>query len=137
MKPDDGYWQKTGVLIELMRSHWGEKTLESFRLESDKRPDGGLWEAIRPPGGSRMAIMVCVTKPDDVAMFEKAFSLEDDGESDDWTSTTMLDLFMGSKDHEAGFSCQRDKTGRRSALIFLVHSPRTVAFIEKIFGLAP
>lgn len=121
MKPDEGYWRKEGTLVELMRSQWGNKTLESFRLESDKRPDGGLWEAIRSQSDGRLAIMLCATKADDVAAIEEALLLPKEAEDDDWESMTLLDLFMDSKDQEAIYSC-KSNSGRRTALILLVQA---------------
>jgi hypothetical protein len=45
----------------------------------------------------------------------------------------MLDLIMGAKEQGHGFAFQRDKTGRRSALIFVAVDPDSVASLERIF----
>jgi hypothetical protein len=144
MKLEDGYWQKKGTLVELMRSQWGTKTLESFRLDSDNRPDGGLWEAVRKPDGGRIAIMVCVTKRNDIAMFEKVLGLPTlpyQGENLDWSSTTLLGLFsegLGDSDDQGALCAEKwGLDGQRSALIFLAYSPKSVAAVEQAFELTP
>jgi hypothetical protein len=125
-------------LVELVRSNWGTKTLEAFRLESERHPEGGVFEAMRGPGGRRMIILLCATRPEDISRFVTMFSLVDDGVGNDWETTTLLDLLMGSEGKTGlGFSCLRDKDGRRRALIFLAHDPRSISMVERVFGLKP
>ena len=124
-------------LVELVRANWGTKTLEAFRLESERHTEGGVFEAMRGPGGRRMVILLCATRPEDISRFVKMFSLIDDGVGDDWATTSLLDLLMGSEGAGLGFSCLRDKDGRRRALIFLAHDPRSISMVEHVFGLKP
>lgn len=135
--PDDFIKNKTGDIVELLRAKWGTKTLEDFRSESERHPEGGVFEAIREPGGKRMIILLCATRPEDISQFVKMFSLIDDGESQDWKTLTLLDLVMGSERAGFSFACLRDKNGKRCALIFIAHGPRSIAIIERVFGLKP
>ena len=84
-----------------------------------------------------MIILLCATKPDDISRFVKMFSLIDDGESGDWAALTLLDLVMASRGAGSSFACLRDKDGRRRALIFIAHDPRSIATLEHVFGLKP
>ena len=128
----------TGDIVELLRSRWGTKTLEDFRLESERHPEGGVFEAMRGPDGRRMIILLCATRPDDISRFEKLFCLIDDGAGEDWKTLTLLDVVMeSSKGSNFSFACTRDKTGSRSALIFLAHAPRSISMVEHVFGLSP
>lgn len=84
-----------------------------------------------------MIILLCVTRPEDISRFVKLFGLIDDAVGDNWKTTTLLDLLMGSEGKTGlGFSCLRDKDGRR-ALIFLAHDPRSISMVEHEFGLSP
>lgn len=125
-------------IVERVRRFWGTKTLEDFRLESEKHPEGGVFEAMRGSNGRRMVILLCATRPDDISALEKIFTLIDDGTGEDWRTITLLDLLMGSsKDAGFSFACTRDKDGRRNALVFLAHTPRSISRLEQVFGLSP
>jgi hypothetical protein len=128
--------QSPDEIVEMFRSKWGTKTLADFRLESSRQPEGGVFESIREPGGRRIIVFLCVTRPDDISHLEKAFALIDSGESGDWQKLTLLDFFMQApKEHGSSFVCSRDKSGRRDALIFLAHTPHSISILEKVFGL--
>jgi hypothetical protein len=129
--------QDISSIIELLRSSWGTKTLEDFRLESARHRDGGVFEAMRGDGGRRMIIFLCATRPDDISRFVREFSLIDDGAVADWKAFTLLDLLMASKDSGSSFACLRHKDGRRRALIFIAHDPRSISTVERFFGLEP
>lgn len=124
-------------IVKILRSKWGTKTLDDFRRESERHPEGGIFEAIRAPDGRRVVIVFCVTQSDDISLFEKTFTLIDDGVGEDWKAATLLDLFMASSNGSgSSFSCTRDKPdGRRSALVFLAHTPDSCANVERLLCL--
>lgn len=124
-------------IAALLTNTWAQKTLEELRLQAVNEATGIAFDAVRTEEGQRMMIVLCVTGFDQIARLERAFSLEDDGVTEDWNSLTLADLAMRQMINGGGlrFESFRDQYDRRSAMMFVATEPDSVRIIETAFSM--
>ena len=123
-------------IAAFLATTWGGKTLSEFRAEAKREANGTVYESIRIPGGQRLALIMCITAPDQIALVERAFEFVDDGILEDWNTFTLGEVFKRTV-VGVGFSFEslRDELDRRSALMICSTEPRSMEIMGTLFDL--
>lgn len=123
-------------MTETLLQSWGAKTLEALRRQAKAAATGVAYDAIRAAGGKRLVIAICVTKKNQIAGLRKAFDLVDGGAPEDWTKLTLLELAMRAGTGRGfTFKSLKNSAGELSDVVLISTEPRSMAIIERVFGL--
>jgi hypothetical protein len=123
-------------VAKYLLENWGTKTLEALRMEAKAEQTGVMYDAIRIAGGRRLMIVICVTTKDQIATLRGLFDFADSGAPADWTKLTLLETVMRAQ-AGPGYAHEslRDETGDVSAIVLISAEPRSMAMIERVFGI--
>ncbi len=113
---------------------WGNKTLEDLRQDALREQNGIVFESIRAENGPRIILLVCVSDPDKLPVFERGLHLPKTRSPVDWTTTSIGSTFC-KIGPSAGLRYEdlRDETGTLTALTLFASDPESVNTLEKLF----
>lgn len=123
------------IVAELTR-RWGRMTLADLRCAALQEATGSAFEALRAKDGKRLFLLMCLTARGQILQVEQALDLVDDGQAEDWTTLTLVELLV--RTGRAGgfcFEALRDEDGRRIALVLMATEPRSITILESLGSL--
>ena len=111
---------------------WGRTPLSKLRLDALEQENGIIIEQIIGDEG-RVALAVCVTKPDDICGISQEMPL-DRFTWFNWENTSLTEVAERSiEDGNLTIALSFGKDGKASAMIFCGVTPSAIRFLEKTF----
>lgn len=116
-------------------AHWSGKTLAMLRDEAMAEANGTAFDAVKIPGKGRVALVVCVTAPDQLSLVGRFFDLVDDGAREDWNTLTLGEVFSRTWS-AAVLRCELFGGGNGSfeAVVLIAADPRSMEMLGRFFS---
>jgi hypothetical protein len=121
-------------IVHQLTKRWGGTTMAEFRDEAVLEDNGTLYDSVRVQDGPRIILMICVTNPEQIAIVEKAFKLDEEMPVKDWTAHTLVEwIFHTVQGVGLSYEDLHDAYGKRTAVLLCATRPESVRVLETFF----
>lgn len=113
-------------------SLWCNKTLAQLRAEAEREKTGVAFDALRPTGGPRLMMVVCITGAQASRLLQHV-TLVEEGPRAAWSAISLFDFVSRSMHGRAlAFEIERDESGMVGALAISAAGPDSISKLEAL-----